>query len=488
MRLVRNEDGYVLPLATLMLLTVIGGSLLAVDGARLSNLQTEMQKAADAAALAAAAELDSKATSVARAENAAVSLVANTQALGTRRGAVRIASMRFLATLPASDDDPITAADLAPDSASARFVEVRVEPVTLGTIFPATLFGAAGNTAATAAVAVAGFDQAVCDFTPLYICNPFEGSSISLKQAMTDPTVRRRLIQLKAQGSGASYYPGNFGYLQPGDGRGANEIRDMIAQARPPACFLRSGVELRTGAIASVRTAVNVRFDMYESDQSKNRGDAAYRPALNVRKGYTTGKTGGGNACNATPSTDPTQARGLTRDRCFATGTCSAAQFSSFMQGRIGDGAWDFDGYWSVNHGTAAKPTDASGVAYSNANTPARYDVYRYEIANGLVGDRSPGRETGTPACFTGKGLSDDPDRRLLYGAVLDCMALDDPANGGPIKGGSSDKLPVAAFARFFITEPVESGKEDTIWVELVDVVEGSSDGGTSRDIVQLYR
>lgn len=490
-----DEDGFVLPLATMMLLTFIGGALLAVDGARLSGLQTDLQKAADAAALAAAAELDRRPSAIDRATAAATNLVVNRQIAGLEAGPVRIGSLRFLAALPPSDDDPITAAHVTADPADARFVEVTVAPVTLGTVFPAALFGAQENRVRTGAVAVAGQDQAVCDFTPVYICNPFEGSGISLTQAMNDPSVRRRLIQLKAQGSGASYFPGNFGFLQPPGGRGANEIRDMIAQTRPPACFLRSGVELRTGAIASVRSAVNVRFDMYEADQSRNKNDERYRPALNVRKGYVApggGKGGGGKAdpCNAAPTNDPTRARGLTRDLCFDRGTCAASSggFSASMQGRIGDGRWDFDGYWSVNHGSRPKPVGPGGATWSNAAPPSRYDVHRYEIDNGLVGSRSPGGETGTPACYGGPAPTDSPDRRLLYGAVLDCLALNDPANGGPIRGGSSDPLPVAAFARFFITEPVASGPEDTIWVEMVDVFEPGVRNDVSRDLVQLYR
>ena len=269
----------------------------------------------------------------------------------------------------------------------------------------------------------------------------------------------------------------------------------MSAQARPSACFLRSGVELRTGSISSVRSAVNVRFDMYEADQSRNKNDERYRPALNVRKGYVApggGKGGGGKAdpCNSQPTTDPSRARGLTRDTCFAARTCAAfsSGFSSYMQGRIGDGRWDFDGYWSVNHGSTPKPVGPGGVVWSNAAPPSRYDVHRYEIDNGLVGAKSSGGETGTPACYSGPAPTDAPDRRLLYGAVLDCLSLNDPANGGPIRGGSSDKLPVTAFARFFITEPVEKGKEDAIWVEMVDVFEPGVRNDVSRDLVQLYR
>ena len=55
----------------------------------------------------------------------------------------------------------------------------------------------------------------------------------------------------------------------------------------------------------------------------------------------------------------------------------------------MGDGNWDFDAYWTVNHtlaggGVQTKPT-VNGAPASNANLPSRYDVYRYEIAQGAA-------------------------------------------------------------------------------------------------------
>jgi hypothetical protein len=78
-----------------------------------------------------------------------------------------------------------------------------------------------------------------------------------------------------------------------------------------------------------------------------------------------------------------------------------------------------------------------------------------------------------------------------LYGAILNCQALDADPNYGPITGGSAPPLPVEAFASFFITQPVEGGPDKIIRVELVDIA-GRRGGGTmddfARDIVQLYR
>ena len=53
-----DTRGVILPYTTLMLVVIVGVSVLALDGARLMGLQTQLQNGADALALAGAAELD----------------------------------------------------------------------------------------------------------------------------------------------------------------------------------------------------------------------------------------------------------------------------------------------------------------------------------------------------------------------------------------------------------------------------------------------
>jgi hypothetical protein len=75
--------------------------------------------------------------------------------------------------------------------------------------------------------------------------------------------------------------------------------------------------------------------------------------------------------------------------------------------------------------------------------------------------------------------MSDNPDRRVLYAAIIDCSDLDVHGNtGGPFL--------VRAFGKFFITEPVTGGD---IYSEVFGLVEpGSVANDIARDIVQLYR
>ena len=72
----QDTSGIMLPYVTMMLVVIIGGSLLAVD-ARLMSLQTQMQAAADALALAGARELNGKSDAEDRAISAINNLVTN---------------------------------------------------------------------------------------------------------------------------------------------------------------------------------------------------------------------------------------------------------------------------------------------------------------------------------------------------------------------------------------------------------------------------
>ena len=57
-------QGVVLPYVAIMLVVIIGLAALALDGSRLMTVQSQMQSAADALALAGAAELDRRPNSI----------------------------------------------------------------------------------------------------------------------------------------------------------------------------------------------------------------------------------------------------------------------------------------------------------------------------------------------------------------------------------------------------------------------------------------
>jgi Flp pilus assembly protein TadG len=501
-----DQSGIALIYATIALPVLVGMGVLAIDVSRLWSLQSSLQHAADALALAGAGELDRRTDSIVRANRAIDNLVSNNAIFNSVSAQTLIngtrVTRRYFTAIPGhgmngTDADPMPSgaglsAGVAADNIAAQFVEVTVVPTSLQTILPASFLGGS-DTAQASATAVAGFEEAVCQFTPMFICNPYEDlnntdplRTTELYAAMADQTQRRKQIKMQqvGGGNGATYFPGNFGFLQPLNNPGANELREMAGSASPPACFIRSGVQLRTGAVASVRFGFNVRFDMYDGPMNSQRNNPLYRPASNVGKGYV-----GNNACNTSPVdyATGTETSQLRRDSCFETNTCTE------MGGRMGNGNWDRDLYWQRVHGAKTKPPN-----YSNMS---RYEVYKHEIAtSGMIETDTNGGTAGgenmNPACYNGPSgsITNEPDRRIFYGAILNCRALDQPANGGPIQGGSSPPLPALGFGQFFLTEPVGgsrnnvNGADGDIWTELVGLVEPGQANSVSRDMVQLYR
>jgi len=248
-------------------------------------------------------------------------------------------------------------------------------------------------------------------------------------------------------------------------------VIDSIAVVRPAACFLQRGVNFRRGLVESVREGFNVRFDIYEGSMSGKYADRDYQPAQNVRKGYVVPEGAeDSNDCGGLrgahwPILLP-NVMGLLPDRTWPN------------WGSMGEGDWDFNTYWQVNHGgDGGDVPTLDGEPAGNAGVPSRYRVYRYEIEHGLVGDVSLGGESGAPACFKSGGLSAVPDRRILHAAIINCQNLQLTED--------AESVPVAAFGKFFLTLPLQRSQTD-LYVEFLGLVRPGD--GVSYDIVQLYR
>ncbi|MFD1983644.1 TadE/TadG family type IV pilus assembly protein [Mesorhizobium newzealandense] len=488
-----DQRGIALILVSVTLPAIIGFSLLAIDMSRVNNLHNDLQKAADAFALAGAAELDGLPGSWVRAERAMANLVINEATFSTvgTNGRFNLASgppvgtarcnsagnisWCFLKTLP-SDNQPITSANYADaiqtvGEDETRFIEVKVTPTGFAAIFPASFLtgNAASNSFNIAAASVAGFTSGVCDYTPVFMCNPYENTAltggVTLEQAAQTRQYRRRQIKLRGDGS---YAPGNFAFLASPFGNGASQLEKMLADSKPQNCYSRDGVDTEPGQNSGpVKDGINSRFGIDSSSFSDG-------PAVNVRKGAINwDQFVKDNKVNY--QTDPTKGIGLERDSCQISGTCT------MMGGRMGAGDWNFARYWAANHPLRSVPSALSGTG---ADLPTRYEVYRYEIDNNIVSDASVGGEQGTPPTGALTPIA-TPDRRLLYGAVLDCNAI----QAGGLSFNGRVNVPARRFASFFITEPIIDGKD--IMVELVDIT-GKGGSGTLdnflRDEPQLYR
>lgn len=149
---------------------------------------------------------------------------------------------------------------------------------------------------------------------------------------------------------------------------------------------------------------------------------------------------------------------------------------------RFGDGTWDCALYWSTMHTPGTQPSGCNSP--STPSDMTRYELYRHEIDNPPLADNrgaSPVGEYAGPMC-SGVTPTDDPDRRLIAFAVINCI------EHGPISGNSAGPIPVEAFVKAFISEPTGAPPNIDTYLEIVDVLRPGADDGILHDIVQLYR
>lgn len=435
--LTRERSGAVAVYVALIISVTFGVIGLAIDASRAMIVRTESQAAADAAALAAASQLDGTSTAITRANAALANLVSNMQRLASEAdGPVGIAQVRYLSDLPGDDATAITAGLVTTDPLEARFVEVTTTPLTHVNTFLVAV-GAASSALVTTR-AVAGCHQMVCRTLPMMICNPAEAGSPGAPFDI-DVWRGRQVILLHQGGQNSAWAPGNFGYLQVSEA-GANALRDALAAVGGTNTCYGTAVTTEPGAKNGARNALNVRFGIYQNP------------------GF-----GGGGASSSPQFAPDINVRAMPRDLAF-----------SGPNGRFGNGHWDCLTYWNNNF--ASSGVTRPGACTSDTSTLMRYDMYQYEIDNGLIDEPGPGGVTGVPPQNAANAL---PDRRTIYVAVINC-----------VEQGLSGRQTVASltFIRIFLTEPTNEPSGVEIVGEIVDVVQLGQDDAVLHDIVQLYR
>ncbi|MEA1072509.1 pilus assembly protein TadG-related protein [Sphingomonas sp. LY160] len=477
------------PTVALSLFALLGAGGLAFDYARLASLDTELQNAADQAALAAATQLDQQPRAMQRAVAAAQGLLTNQTLIAAGLGRnVTIPTVVFYATKADAENNtnPITNVALF---ASARFVRVAVgarrADYALTPIIGAITSGDIG------AEAVAGLGAAICKTPPVMICNPAETSTNLTFDANALRGAGLRLVSVG--GGNGGWAPGNFGYLDTSGGsNGAPGLREALGWNTPPGdCIAQSGVDTKPGATVTVTDALNTRFDIFDSNVACPAGGACGASINSVKDVVRPANANGGNMCRLHTQgwqevaaglqylpTSPTTALATTvtpgamghpRDMCHAvdsgvTGACT---------GPIGNGLWDRDAYFRTHYRKAEggywQSGTGAGTWRGNTGLPAnatRYEVYRWEYENrGTVVDGvnvlgpNPASATGStnvaygsPQCSAAEGYAPVvpsatvPDRRRISVAVVNCVAQS--------VNGAVDNLPVVKWIDVFLVQP----------------------------------
>jgi Flp pilus assembly protein TadG len=538
-RIAEDKGAAIAPTVALSLFALIAAGGIAFDYARVASMDSELQNAADQAALAAASQLDGQPGACLRAAAAANALLANNTLMANEPGSVGMqvvipstgvadctgnTNIRFYQSYNQTTD-AFGAASNA--DTNARVVWVSVTP--RESFFSLTPVVAAFRSGNIGAQAIASLGTAICKVPPLMMCNPEENTDPSFTVA----NYVNKGLQL-VQGGGGSWAPGNYGFLDHAGGSNGNTgLREDLGWLVPPGeCQPGDGVDTKPG-VNSVDDAVNSRFDIYDNQSCIGGGFCP--PSTNVVKDLvrTPGSTGG-NSCRihnsgwqevssgaylptsgTTPlpvTTTPT-AMGHPRDMCHAvsaTGVCP--------NGRVGDGNWDRDAYFRANYvrtagGNAGQPVGSRWTASEwQANTglgatPTRYQVYLWEAANAstmvdgvrVLGSRVASgtlRAEGSPVCAPGKGYvpaiapssTSNVDRRRLVVAVVNCTAQN--------VHGNSTNVQVQKWIDTFLVEPMAdraSGRTNKkeLYVEVIgETVAGGGNGGpvVRRDVPYLLK
>lgn len=470
--MMRRQTGAVLVMLVILIVVLIGVAALALDVGRLFVLRTEMQNGVDAAALAAATELDGRSDAQNRAIRAAKTLIEQDSHFSKVRALLgetlddnEIAFKFFCAIENDSKGSNLDAECTggldetegskykAISDADSHYVRVILNPVVdqnsdearysidLYFLPILNMLGLDVPTeASTTAAALAGRSFMMCSYPPLMICNPYEltGGELSVGQQ----------IKLFMGASSPSFWaPGDFGLLEPPSGGGgaidvSKNLATPAAECTDPYITTKTGV-----AVNMVKWGLNTRFGIYEFSYNVNN----YPPAHNVLDYPRDVKL----------AADPNE--------------------------KIGDGVWQSTPgqYW----------TD-----YTHANTDpgltTRYDYYLWEIANDDYPVKAvpPSLECNP---IENKGCATDsliwkgrpnPDNKLaatemrvITVPVLNCSALG-------LTGKEKDIwVPQQEYwKKFFITEHVNdpSGGAE-IFAEYLGTVDSSE--GTYRVEVKLY-
>jgi len=495
-------------------LIAVGG--IAFDYSRMATLDTELQAAADQAALAAASQLDGKTDTCSRAAYAAVNLVANRTLFANESGGNRNITVPLETACDATgnvkfwQDKAKTTA--ATSDANAKFVDVTVN--TREAFFALTPVVAALSSGAIGATAFAGLGSAVCKVPPLMMCNPKE---IGDSAFTTSNYIGKGILLVARQNQADAYGPGNFGFLDTGydvAGGGTAVLRRALGQENFVAnCSPTDGVTTEPGAPSPAMDAINTRFDILSANTNQNDtcGSGQCPPSTNVRKDLVKQGTGA-NSCTlgsggspgwkepdsgkylpTSPTADldssvPLSPMGHPRDKCHAydpTSGCTSLTGNS----RVGDGDWDRAAYFRSNFGAGFNWQTAMTAEYGTSSV-SRYQVYKWELKSanrtispgGISVSRavSPGTSYGAPICAApGREPSGDLDRRILTVAVINC--------GAESVNGKKAGVGVTKWIDVFLVEPSVARTRTTandLYVEVIkerDVGSNATTGGTVR-------
>lgn len=275
LRVQQPQRGSVAVMVALLIVALIGMLGIVIDLSNLYVRKTELQNAADAAALAGAKQLDNHATGIDAAVAAAIALAAaNASDFAQTPVAIAAAHISFGPTPDGPWSDVATA---KANPMGLTFIKVDTNGIAQGTRptwFMPVVNSALASTTANG-VAVAG--TTICEGLPIFICEPPTGFTPGQTYFF-------------GESPGYPVGPGNIGYFDPvppgapGLITGANDMRDIVCAGKTYCLGSpMTAASLTQSAFGTMARAINTRFDDYASLPPSLNHEVC-RPDTNVKE------------------------------------------------------------------------------------------------------------------------------------------------------------------------------------------------------------
>jgi hypothetical protein len=536
-------------MTVLFLVILLGFAALALDLGRLYVLRTEMQNAADAAALAAAAELDGGDDAIADAVLAATTLLSHQGRFAD--------SPELLKNLSYNPDSPADSAfvfyswigaeledDTIPlhyvcesqedankcrtkDSTMAHYVKVKLYPelidddayqISLYFLPVLALFvdDDVVHSASTRVSAVAGAGATICNLPPMMICDPTDDNNNPNPHTMA---IGEQVILKQQQGN--AWEPGNFGFLEPigtvadpddpdypnGDTLSGNKaLAAGLAQVRSPTCSPPRVTTNPGGKGMYPRLGLNTRFGLYDKmftghddkyPAAPNVIDYPRDDALTANPDEKFGCPGGTGTpgCNLDPAIAWLETEDETRPSTYGITDADEIDYNEAFHSGAGQTSVSRFAYYQYELGAGAE-----GDGWERDENPPTRIANLPDINPAIMlhsNEKQCGNNwlhkdckllNGDPQVVPSSPITvSQPSRRVLYVAMLKCNELG-------ITGTTKDinVLEHGQFVKFFLTEhilPPAGGAEDKvdIYAEYLGPVNDKERQELVHTVIQLY-
>jgi Flp pilus assembly protein TadG len=276
-----GERGSVMIFTAISMVTLFLMLGLCIDISRIYMVRTELQNAADAAALAAVKELNGGKPGIIKAGASANNIVNN---FGFGKAPVELASVEYAVNLNGSYMDQDAAEN---DPEKIRFIRVTTETATTSILFAVKALGSTNTQQMSATAGMSVGINTICDFFPM---------AVALPSPYPSPGDNMTLNFTEGTGNSATLLPKDYITLEVPEisGNGVPETA-MLAAGITDAC-LKLGDQItlhmtpssnQNNGPQAIADGTNTRFNMYEKAYGNSLNPSDFPPDSNVKLDIT---------------------------------------------------------------------------------------------------------------------------------------------------------------------------------------------------------